>query len=232
MEGINPNLEAIIMERLSANREFQIVDPSMDQLENFLIWFLLVAPPIGMIPLNDAVNDIEDVRSVLWYRNGQYQIQMFVVPPNYIIPEHTHPNVDSFELYLGGQARFSLNGKFTITEEEITNPDNLGLCVKRGSIIRVRPKDVHGGVFGPSGGVFMSIQQWLNGVEPHCVALDYDGVTMGPKHFNKVKNGNPVLKEQLTGADAASAEAEMQPKLPLDDASIVEQALMLISKKA
>lgn len=131
---------------------------------------------------------------------------MFVVPPNYIIPEHTHPNVDSFEVYMGGQIRFSHSGKWVISEDEFNVPTSLGYPKAGGKTIRVRPNDLHGGVFGPAGGVFLSIQHWLNGVKPHCVAADYNGVVMGPNHLASVKFGDAVLKESLSAADAASAE--------------------------
>ena len=163
-------------------------------------------PTIGAIPLHDAVHNIEGVWSVTWYRAGSFQIQMFIVPPNYVIPEHNHPNVDSIEVYLGGQIMFSHGGKFVVTEAMFTEPAERGLAQARGGRIRVRQNDIHGGVFGPSGGVFMSVQHWLNGVEPHCVAADYTGPTMGPDHFAKVKFGEPILKNQsdLVATDAAS----------------------------
>lgn len=179
-----------------------------DELEKFCEWALNNIPTIGAIPLHGAVHKIEDVISVTWYRSGQFQIQMFIVPPNYVIPEHTHPNVDSIEVYLGGQIRFSHLGKFVVPEEMYDTPGDYGLSQARGGLVRVKPDEIHGGIFGPSGGVFMSVQHWLNGVEPHCVAADYTGPTMGADHFKKVIFGEPVLKNQdeLSAFDAASAE--------------------------
>lgn len=175
-------------------------------LDDFLVWVLNKSPNIGVIPLSNAVHYVEDVLSVTWVRLPPYQVQLFIVPPNYIIPEHTHPNVDSFEVYLGGQIRFSIDGKFVITEDEFSNPDEIGVSRMRGHTIRVKPDTLHGGIFGPSGGVFMSVQHWLNGVEPHCVGSDYSGVVMGKRHFDSVVFGKPVLKESLVGVDAAGME--------------------------
>ena len=76
----------------------------------------------------------------------------------------------------------------------------------RGRVIRVRSNDKHGGVFGPSGGVFFSVQRWLNGVKPHCVSADYNGVVMGPDHMAGVVFGDAELKPELTPTDAASRE--------------------------
>ena len=70
----------------------------------------------------------------------------------------------------------------------------------------LRPNDVHGGVFGEGGGVFLSVQHWLNGVKPHCVSADYDGITMGEHHLAGVKYGEAKAKKKLTAKDAASLE--------------------------
>jgi hypothetical protein len=175
-----------------------------DPLDSFMQWFW-TTPPIGFIPFKDPISKIEDVISLLWYRSKPFQVQLFLVPPNYIIPEHTHPNVDSYEIYLGGNIRFSHSGNYANPiEDMVPLPD--GTCHIRGRIVRVRPNDVHGGVSGPEGGVFMSVQYWLNGIEPHCVAADYDGIVMGPDHLAKVKHGFAILKEDLSPKDAASNE--------------------------
>lgn len=177
-----------------------------DPLDAFLADFLAKAPVIGLVPLHGAVSYIEGVAAVLLYRGGQFQVQMFIVPPGHVIPEHTHPNVDSYEVYVGGQIKFSHGGRFIVADEDIAQPDQHGCASLRGQTIRVRPNDPHGGVFGPSGGVFLSVQHWLNGVAPHCVAADYEGVVMGPDHMAKVVNGLPRLKPTLSPADAATAE--------------------------
>ena len=178
----------------------------MSDIERFLDWFLSDGPRIGMVPFAGAIGTVEGVTKVTWFRKGPFQVQLFIVPPNHIIPEHTHPNVDSFEVYLGGQINFSHCGKYVTDKWDAVVADKYGCSPYRGVVIRVRPEDLHGGTFGPEGGVFMSIQQWLNGVEPHCVSADYSGIVMGPDHASKVIFGKSVLKDSLTEVDAASLE--------------------------
>lgn len=179
-----------------------------DPLSAFLDWFISSSPKFGMIPLHNAVQKIDGVTSVLWFRHNSFQVQLFIVPPNYIIPEHVHPNVDSFEVYLGGQAKFSLNGKWEIHDSEMINPTIDGISHVRTQSIRVLPSSPHGGTFGPSGGVFLSVQHWLNNVAPHCVSSDYTGKVMGPQHYNGVTFGKAINSEQrkLDFTDAASFE--------------------------
>lgn len=187
---------------------------SDDPLVGFIQAFLSMAPTIGMVPEMNPIHKIEDVTSVLWYRKKPFQVQMFIVPPNYIIPEHTHPNVDSFEVMLGGQISFSKNGKWVAEKDLAFQPKSQSmpnLAPRRGACIRVLPNDLHGGAFGPSGGVFMSVQHWLNDTDPHCVSADYDGKTMGDHHHSMVKFGEAVSKggqENLTWKDAAYLEEE------------------------
>jgi hypothetical protein len=179
----------------------------LDELERFCVKFLKKMPVIGAVPFDGAVSKIQDVTSILLYRQGQFQVQMFAVPENTIIPEHTHPNVDSIEVYVGGNIHFSHSGKYAYDAASlIAAAGPLKLASKRGTMIRVRPNDIHGGVFGKGGGVFLSVQHWLNGVEPHCVAADYDGITMGDHHLANVKYGKAKAKKKLTAKDAASLE--------------------------
>ena len=180
----------------------------MDELEEYCYWFLTSSNPVGWIPFENPVWKVEDVTSVLMHRQGQFQTQMFIVPPHTIIPEHTHPNVDSFEIYGGGEINFSHSGKLvSFSHECAVDPDSpMGLAKLHRQFIRVKPNDIHGGFFGANGGVFFSVQRWLNDIKPHCVASDYIGKTMGPHHLNCVKYGEAYFDGQLSKIDAASAE--------------------------
>ena len=61
----------------------------------------------------------------------------------------------------------------------------------RSHTIRVKPNELHGGRTSDKGGAFVSIQHWLNGIEPSNVGLNWDGKTMGnihSDHLNKTNN--------------------------------------------
>lgn len=178
--------------------------PPKGTLLHYLKWIL--SNPIPRIPLYEAVGYVGGVTKVLWHREGQFQTQMFVMPPNYIIPEHTHPNVDSFEVYLGGQISFSHSGYFVVKENTFNKTTITGENVGNWSIVQVNHNDKHGGVIGEHGGVFLSVQKWLNGVKPHCVACDYEGQTMNQQHLESVKYGEATCNFPYSITDAASKE--------------------------
>ena len=174
-----------------------------DLLETFLHEYLKNGAVVGYTPLHNAVRDVFGIYGYTQYLQRDFQVQVFVVPPNKIIPEHTHPNVDSFEVYLGGQILFSHSGRWVVTEQELEAPDSNGLSALRGKCIRVRPNDLHGGCFGPAGGVFMSVQRWLNDTAPTCVSLDYDGIALDEAHEPDAGN---LIHKDLSWSDAASLE--------------------------
>lgn len=181
----------------------------LDDLQKFARFYMKNFGVMGAVPLHGAVDRVENVTSVLMYRQGQFQVQMFIVPEGTIIPEHVHPNVDSIEIYVGGNYRLSHSGKFAISEEDLVEKGPLKIGKLRGYAIRVKPHHIHGGVFGKGGGVFLSIQQWLNGVKPHCVARDYSGTTMGHDHTTKIVYGEAESpKGELGVTDAAYLETK------------------------
>lgn len=184
-----------------------VVDRPLDELEQFFLWFMRNASVLAFVPVKQPIRYIEGVTSVCLYRCAPFQVEMFIAPPHCIVPEHTHPNVDSIEVPVGGGIHFSLHGKYVAGEDAVKEDGGpLGTLLNRGKWTRVRPDSVHGGWADENGGVFLSVQHWLNGVKPHSVALDYSGAVMGPNHLSQVQYGEAVLKEQLSRADCASSE--------------------------
>ena len=100
---------------------------------------------------------------------------------------------------------FTHCGKQVTTLEQAMAKTANGMSGSAGQVIRVRPNDLHGGVFGPAGGVFQSVQMWLNGIEPRCVGSDYIGLTMGPKHNSQVVTGNPLMPGEVIKASECGA---------------------------
>ena len=174
-------------------------------LEDYLDWIMKNMPVYGSMPFKNPIWTIENVTSVLIHREKYLQTQMFIAPPHTIIPEHTHPNVDSFEIYGGGEIFFTHSGK-PAYEKKLVKENEFNNCGLRGTTIRVKPNDKHGGTFGEEGGIFFSVQKWLNGVKPHCVAADYVGKTMGKHHLDNVKFGDAYFDSPLKPKDALKSD--------------------------
>ena len=102
---------------------------------------------------------IEGVNGIVLYRNNNYQVELFICKPNLVIPEHTHPDVDSYEVFLYGM-KFTHNGEAVINSEQALE-EMEGMPSYAYQTIRVRPNDPHGGTASKNGGAFISIQRWL-----------------------------------------------------------------------
>ena len=148
-------------------------EPETD-LEFYLKHFFETKPIL--FPPDNPVNFVEGVIGYTVHRYKQFQTQLFIVQPNVEIPDHIHPNVDSFEV--------SIYGMTFRHSKEIVVPSERQA---QGEAIYVDHNDWHGGKANPTGGCFLSVQKWLNDVPPSSVGNDWDGETMGDLHQNQIQ---------------------------------------------
>jgi hypothetical protein len=181
-----------------------------DSLEEFLNWFLTKCPSIGRVPFNNPITYTkfgeQACTLITWYRSGPFQVQLVIMDPNTIVPEHTHPNMDSFEVYSGGKINFYLNGNLETEDWNQVSLKENEPSLNRGNFIRVKPYDLHGGVFGPEGSVFFSVQKWINGVEPKNATEDWNGVVYSQQHEDMISTGKSVLVNEYSIKDAYSSD--------------------------
>lgn len=149
-----------------------------DPLVSFAQWFVLQKIDC-LNPV--AVYNFGQVVSLVLYRKAPFQAELFIVVPGGGFPEeHRHPNVDSFEVDMFGDIALTVNGK--PGEPVFTNRSDGS--DKPLSFTRVRPTDFHGANSIKNGGSFLSIQHWLNGVEPTSVGLNWEGTPVSEEHSN------------------------------------------------
>lgn len=148
-----------------------------DELTAFANWWFANGRPLR--PPHDFFSKVGGNTGTVLFRQAPFQVQLFLNDPNSEIADHTHPNVDSYEVYVAGDVYFRQNGKELLTPDIIATvtPERL-----LGTRLRIHPNDVHGASVGPSGGSFISIQHWLNGVAPSSVHLDWDGPPLDEGH--------------------------------------------------
>jgi hypothetical protein len=150
-------------------------------LEDYLEWFLENGSPIPQMP-KDGYENIGNGPYVVLHREGQYQSQLFFVNPSEDLPVHNHPNVNSYELHVGGDIDF-------IVEDESAIP-YAHLMDEKDGISRFWAQGVHVPAgcdhylkVGRAGGVFVSVQHWLNGIKPTSVDFDWVGDPMDERHL-------------------------------------------------
>ena len=130
----------------------------VDDLTAFKEWWM--ARREMNTPKETETNFLNRICGIVLYREEDYQVQLFIAQPNTELDPHIHPNVDSYEVFVGGDIAFQCDD---VWHEQ----NNLN------DAIRVKPSSWHAAKFGAKGGCFLSIQQWLNGVQPTSVELDW-----------------------------------------------------------
>jgi len=158
----------------------------MDKLESFKNWYLAQKPTIKFcVPFDNPLMFIDGISGLTVYRKENFQVQLFICEPNTEIPEHIHPNIDSFELFLYGM-KFT-HSKKTIIDSDMALKENNEMPLYYYQTIRVKPDDWHGGTSSKNGGAFISIQHWLNNTKPTHVSDDWQGNVVGNKHKQQLE---------------------------------------------
>lgn len=136
-------------------------------------------------PMEGVSKPSSDIAGVVLYREGPYQVQLFIFQPNCQIPPHRHENVDSYEHYLCGDVYFHRDGKELLPREDFyVLPDGSAAPYfnkEKSCMTKVTHKDWHGAEIGSRGGSFLSIQKWLRGT-PGLVELNWEGVPLDEHH--------------------------------------------------
>lgn len=119
----------------------------------------------------DAVCHFGDMIRFLLYREGQYQVELFITPhaPS-SFPEHRHPDVDTYEFPLCGHNMLYMDGVPRYTEAQVDAWLHDGTI--KSQLVHIAPDDWHSGG-GNTLYAFLSIQRWLHGVSPSSVGLNW-----------------------------------------------------------
>lgn len=136
------------------------------------------------------------------YKEGQYQVECLNWPPHAIIPEHRHPDIDSYEVYIRGKISFSHGGYWIDS-----HPEQEKICKMRHDFftLKVYHDDIHGAFMGDDRSIFMSVQHWQNGVKPSTVGENY----VGEYNIDDVEGQSTRGKNaELTWIDAAHNETQ------------------------
>lgn len=148
----------------------------------FAKWYADAGYPIRP-PQRNAIFRTNNASALVLYREGQFQVELYIGDSNSVTHEHRHPGVESIIVYLSGE------GNTTVNNEKVkdlspyfnrTNPDGTSVLFKQS--VPVHSKDTHGLTTYGKGFAFYSIEQWHDGVEPTSVTICWEGPTTGEIH--------------------------------------------------
>ena len=132
-------------------------------------------------PFNGAVFTTDIAYSTVLYRKDNCQVELYTCKPNTEAPWHSHPGVDSFFIYLGGNIDFGHpDGTFTGTSQfQEPRPD--GAHRLYGKTSEALDGARHTLKVGPEGGAFLSFEKWNEKI-PSSVTINWEGDPVGEEH--------------------------------------------------
>ena len=123
-------------------------------------------------------------------RQPPFQAELCVFPPHAIVPPHVHPDVDSIEYWVCGEGELLVEG----VNSQTRLPDFMRKIVETQCGVRIKPDAVHYGYAGVTGATFLSMQKWLNGIEPDHVGHNWEGRHYSDDQAERL--GNPEVPEK------------------------------------
>ena len=144
----------------------------MYDLEHFAKRFLTGRINWWDVPRQNAIINFGNIISLCLYRHPPFQVELFIVPhaPS-SFTEHRHPDVDVLQFGLSGDAMLLLNRQESYSKSQVQQWLRNELVTPA---IRIKPTDMHSG-YGNTRYAFLSIQHWLNNVQPTSVGLNWVG---------------------------------------------------------
>ena len=159
-------------------------------VEEFAQWYEEQGFPIRP-PQQNSIFRTNNASAVVLYREGQFQVEMYIGDPNTLTPEHSHPGVESMIMYLSGEGSTTVNSKEVADPRpyfNMINPDGTSVLFKQK--LRLNPADSHGLKTYDRGFAFFSIEKWPDGVDLTSVAAHWEGETTGDIHNKIIKGVN------------------------------------------
>jgi hypothetical protein len=161
-------------------------------LDRFAAWYVRSARE-GSLPIKmffdnvaffnkggvgDEGTEFLETAAITLYRQEQLQVQLILSPANSVVPKHNHPNVDSYETFIGGPVHLETDQLGDGTMVLATPKESIfaledGTCSVFLRSVKVPSSMTHGGPVGDSPAAFLTIQHWKNGVKPTFVHLDW-----------------------------------------------------------
>lgn len=162
-----------------------VIPETWDTLEDFVDWYMLEAKMPLFVPQDAEVVMSDDAVSISLFKKGSYQVELYLLYPDYDILEHCHPDLEVIIVDLGG-CNFAPKSHFNTSVA-------WGLVGEK-----LLPGNYHGNDnIREYGGVNLAFQKWIDTSKQFSAASNWKGFIRGNEgHQAKLIrriNGNDVF---------------------------------------
>jgi hypothetical protein len=154
-------------------------------VQEFSQWWLkhkIIRPPFL-----DGIFYTDIAASLILFRNGPFQVELYISKPDTEAPFHSHPGVDSVLMYLTGNMNFGLDYKVN-DYSDLQKPHEKykdSHCML-GKHIFLKDGDPHNLITKKEGGAFFSFEKWKERI-PTSVTVNWEGDPTGELHKLAIK---------------------------------------------
>jgi hypothetical protein len=153
-------------------------------VQEFTDWWLqnkIIRPPFL-----DGIFFTDIAASVILFREGKFQVELYVSKPNSVAPYHGHENVDSVLMYLTGNMVFGKNHiEKDLSKFQIPNATIPEVHCLFGEQEILESGELHNLTTLKEGGSFFSFEKWHDR-EPNSVTVNWVGPPTGELHKNVI----------------------------------------------
>jgi len=162
----------------------------LKNVKEFMGWWIKAGRPIKP-PFEHPIHITDMAYALTIYREGQYQIELYICKPNTQTQVHSHPGIESLSVYLAGNLTFAKDGgKFLdLSGHQFEREDGAHWLL--GKSVEAIDGNDHALKVNAEGGSFLLFQKWHD-KKPRSVATEYAGTTLGPKHDTTISNSRAV----------------------------------------
>jgi hypothetical protein len=158
-------------------------------VEDFTKWWLkhkVIRPPFV-----DGIFYTDIAASVILFREGPFQVELYISKPDSVAPYHSHTKVDSVLMYLTGNMIFGKDN-VEVDYPELQKPHETikGAHFLFGKCDYLEDGKLHNLTTKAEGGCFFSFEKWHDR-EPNSVTVNWEGPLTGELHKNVINESTP-----------------------------------------
>ena len=155
-------------------------------IDEFTNWYKENGYPLKP-PASDPIYETDHSLSAIVFREGRYQVELYLLAPNWETPNHGHPGIDYRIVFLNGTFGGTKNSEYVNDSAEWAdkaNPD--GTNILFGLSFDFGSDDFHHVKVGQKGGLIAITQKWEEGLKMSSQSVQYIGDPIGPHHQTRI----------------------------------------------
>jgi hypothetical protein len=157
-----------------------------NNVEQFKDWWLKAGRPLRP-PFENAIHTTDIAYAVCLYREGRYQVELYIIKPNSETPMHAHPGISQMTMFLTGNMSFSREAGVFRDLFEYNKPKENGSHHLLGVTVETVEGVAHAVKTHKEGGAFLVFEHWHD-KDPTSVAINWEGELVGDQHAQTIQS--------------------------------------------